>query len=134
MTLPTYKEFSDATASLGMELFMADVLRDAYRFNATNYYSAYACCANDPTVAAFWYKRMQDIHRAMWQLKTRWQSAAQIKQQVYELLESSRLDALRSFDTSDDYNSPYQRILRLFPEADSHAHERKEPKAHCQQA
>lgn len=124
MITPSPEEFKAANKNLNMSLFITSALDDAYRFNATQYYLAYANC-KDPTVAAFWYKRMQNIHRAIWYMKASYCPAGEMKSNICMLLSGARHAALSTLNFSENFNSPYQRVLRLFPEKD--AHTRKYP-------
>lgn len=122
MITPSIEEFKVARDNLNMSLFITSALDDAYRFNATQYYLAYANC-KDPSVAAFWYKRMQNIHRAIWYMRASYRPAGEMKSDICQLLAGARHSALSTLKFSEEFNSPYQRVLRLFPEKDAHSHQ-----------
>lgn len=100
--------------------FYISTFRDAYIYNATQYYLSYAR-VKDPTCAAFWYKRMQNLHRVIWYTKAKYTDAASVKHDICRDLSEARYRALNQVTYSEVPDSPYQRIHRLFPENQVHA-------------
>lgn len=103
-------------------VFYVSTFRDAYIYNATQYYLSYAI-VKDPKYPAFWYKRMQNLHRLIWSLKSRYNDASSVKLDICRDLASAQYAALSQVAYSEEPESYYQRIKRLFPERQVHSTE-----------